>query len=78
MKKLQTKTPIYNPGLSYQWDPAEEFTLTGREFEYLFRSTAEYLAQPESQNVLRAFEVHRILEQKIKDGVERGIIKAKE
>lgn len=65
---------IYNPSASYSWKPDEIFDLSGLELEYIFKTITEYLNSPESMKVLKAYEVHRILEQKLKEGVEKGVI----
>ena len=75
---MEEKINQYDPKVSYQWKPDETFDITGMEFEYIFKTLTEYLNSPESIKVLKAYEVHRILEQKLKDGVEKGIIKPQE
>lgn len=74
---MASKKPIkqqYDPLLSYQWLPEDKFEIMGVEFEYMFRYLSDYLNEPESRKVVRAYEVHKILEQKLKDGVEKGMI----
>lgn len=75
---MEDKINQYDPKVSYQWKPDEIFDITGMEFEYIFKTLTEYLISPESIKVLKAYEVHRILEQKLKEGVEKGIIKPQE
>lgn len=64
----------YDPQISYQWSPTDVFDITGMEFEYMYKFLSDYLTTPESIKVIRAYETHKILEQKLKEGVESGKI----
>lgn len=68
----------YFPGGAYQWSPSDEFNLSGGELEYMFKTVNDILSTPEAIKILKMVEVHKILEQKLKDGVENGIVKPKE
>jgi hypothetical protein len=72
--KQKKEGATYDPSKVYQWDPNEKFEMSGRELEYIFRATIDFLGRPESQHVLKAREVHKLLEQKIREGVEKGNI----
>lgn len=69
------KTNSYDPSVAYQWLPSDKFEITGMEFEYMFKFLTDFLNTPESSKVIRAYETHKILEQKLKEGVEEGKIK---
>lgn len=71
---MNEESPKYDGKSSYQWKPEELFPIKGIELEYMFRITSDYLSSPEAQHVLRMLEAHKILESKIKEGVESGIV----
>lgn len=72
------KSHFYNPANAYEWKGDEEFPLTGKELEYMFNNLTEFLTLPSSQAVLKALETHKILQQKIAQGVDKGSVIVKQ
>lgn len=70
----EKKQAKYDSSLLYQWNGEQSFPLMGVEFEYMFKTTSDFLNLPSSQHILRIMEMHRILESKLKEGVENGAV----
>jgi len=77
MAKAKKQAAEYDPKQAYQWSPTEDFPITGRELEYMFKTVTDYLSKPPAQEVLRMMEVHKMLEGTIRQGVLNGKIKPK-
>lgn len=70
--------PIYEPGKSYQWKSGDTFPISGMEFEYIFKALSDILNSAEGIRILKLLEMHRIMEAKLREGVENGsIVEAK-
>lgn len=65
----------YDPSKRYQWEPEKKFELTGQEYALLLNSIRAILSTPESQKVIMLEKAHDVLENKLKEGVEKGEIK---
>jgi hypothetical protein len=59
----------------YQWEPDAKFELTGLEYNLILAATQEYLNSASSQRVLLMQQANMILENKLKEGVESGVVK---
>jgi len=64
------------PNNAYQWEENAKFELTGKEFELFINVTRAILNDAESQKVLAVLELSKVLEQKLVDGIQNGIVQA--
>jgi len=68
-KKVESKTPKYNPQKNYRWNEDDEFILKGSEFGLMYNLLKSKAA--ESQAIIEAFQaLHKLFEA----GVEEGTI----
>ena len=74
LKKAEKK-PKYDPNKRYQWQPSDQFVVSGQEFSLILNSLRTFLARPESQAVLRAEQAHFAVEEAIARAVELGVAK---
>ncbi|MEI6186889.1 MAG: hypothetical protein WCP46_00105 [Alphaproteobacteria bacterium] len=58
----------------YQWEPDAKFELTGLEYNLILAATQEFLNSAASQRVLLMQQANIILENKLKEGVDKGIV----
>lgn len=64
--------------VSYEWKPEDEFKFDGVQFSFLVNASRDFLNTQESQKVLMVKAISDLLEQKLKQGIEDGIVKSKE
>jgi hypothetical protein len=64
----------YNNNVNYQWKPDDKFEFSGLEFSLLVNASRDFLNTESSQKVLMVKNMYDILEDKLKKGVETGII----
>jgi len=65
----------YNEKKMYKWNPKDTFEFDGDQFGRILHSFREILSTPEAQVILRANEANKIMEEKMKEYVEKGVIK---
>ena len=71
---MEEQKPTFNPQLSYQWQPDQQFSLAGSEL-HILKQVLGALTQPvEAQRAIAAYESLKIVDGIIKKGVEDGII----
>lgn len=58
----------------YQWEPDAKFEFTGLEYNLILAATQEYLNSTSAQRVLLMQQANIILEKKLKEGVESGVV----
>ena len=64
----------YNNNVNYQWKPDDKFELSGLEFSLLVNAARDFLNTADSQKVFMVKNMYDVLEDKLKKGVEAGII----
>ena len=64
------------PSTPYQWEEDAKFELSGKEFELFINVTRAILSDTDSQKVLAVLELNKVLEQKLVDGIQNGIVQA--
>lgn len=64
----------YKSNENYQWKPEDKFEVSGLELSLLVNATRDFLNSETSRKVLMLREVYNVLEQKLKKGVEEGVI----
>ncbi len=64
----------YNNNVNYQWKPEDEFKLNGLEFSLLVNAAKDFLNTESSQRVFMVNNMYQVLEKKLKEGVESGVI----
>lgn len=63
----------------YTWDPAQKFTLTGKEFAAVSHALRGILETEEAKKILATLEAAKIVERLLEQGVKEGtVIQAKE
>jgi len=72
-----TATPVasYDPNKKYTWTPEDQFTLNGGEFGLLLNTLRSILNTPEAARILMANEANNIIEGRLAQAVEAGIVK---
>jgi len=65
----------YNAKKNYKWTPEDTFEISGEEFGRLLHSFRAILATPEAQNILLVNEANKVMEAKMQEYVEKGVIK---
>ena len=68
----------YESNKMYEWNPDEEFTISGREFGIILNTTRAILNSEIAQLILLAGKSNEILEKIMKENVEKGKIIEKE
>ena len=72
----QTTTPVaYDPNKKYSWTPEDQFTLNGGEFGLLLNALRSILNTQEAAKILLANEANNIIEGKLAQAVEAGVVK---
>lgn len=56
----------------YNWKPEEAFELKGKELELFLNYCNAVLNNVEAQRIIALYEMKKILDQKIADGVKTG------
>ena len=74
IKKSVEKKPQYDPSKVYNWQPNDEFTISGSMLDILNKTLAATLQAPEAQKLINAYIAYSQLQMLIKDGVEEGTI----
>ena len=64
----------YNPNAQYQWNPDEQFTISGREFGLILNTIRALLSTEQAQQILLAARTNDVLEKLMKENVENGKI----
>ena len=64
----------YNNNVNDQWKPEDEFKLNGLEFSLLVNAAKDFLNTESSQRVFMVNNMYQVLEKKLKEGVESGVI----
>lgn len=70
----QTKVS-YDPNKKYSWTPDDQFTLNGGEFGLLLNTLRSILNTQEAARILLANEANNIIEGKLAQAVEAGVVK---
>jgi hypothetical protein len=71
-----TTTPVaYDPNKKYSWTPEDQFTLNGGEFGLLLNALRSILNTQEAAKILLANEANNIIEGKLAQAVEAGVVK---
>jgi hypothetical protein len=73
-----TATPVvasYDPNKKYSWTPEDQFALNGGEFGLLLNTLRSILNTPEAARILMANEANNIIEGKLAQAVEAGVVK---
>src|SRR5688572_13320527 len=73
--KVGPVTPTYDPNKRYQWQPNDQFIMSGEEFSLILNNVRAFLARPESQLVLKAQHAHYAIEEILARGVSLGFVK---
>lgn len=78
MAKLKNKEEVketkFDPSKSYQWSPEAEFTLSGAEFDLLYKSLRSNLQDPQFLANIQQYEALKLMEKTFADAVETGVI----
>lgn len=74
-QKVATPAPTYDPHKRYQWQPSDQFVMSGEEFSLILNNIRTFLARPESQLVLKAQHAHYAIEEILARGVSLGFVK---
>lgn len=74
-KKTEQTKPVYNPNKNYQWQPEDEFTLSGTEFSTLYNSLKEAALSPSGTSAANTVASYNILQGILVMGIEEGVIK---
>lgn len=64
----------FNPEVQYAWKPDDVFPLNGAALQYLHSTLAEKLNTPESQSILKDYQMFKIIEGILAQQVEEGNI----
>lgn len=59
----------------YQWTPEDKFEFEGVEFSVLVNALRDFLNTESSQKVLMVKAAFEVVEKKLKEGVDSGVIK---
>ena len=65
----------YDSNKNYKWTPEDTFEISGEEFARLLHSFRVILATPEAQNIILVNEANKVIEAKMQEYVEKGVIK---
>ena len=70
--------PTFQPNKNYQWQPTDEFILTGVEFDHLYKTSREAALNPVGATAQAYTVQFEILQRLFTKGVEAGVIKEKD
>ena len=59
----------------YRWEPTDTFTMNGTEFSIVFNNLQAYLAKPEVQEMMAMVGLYKIMEAKLSESVDNGMVK---
>jgi len=65
----------YEPNKRYTWTPEDRFELTGEEFGTMLNAFRAILNTPEAVRILTINEANKVIEQKMAEYVEKGVVK---
>lgn len=66
---------MYSPNKNYKWNPEDVFEMNGDEFGRILHSFRAILSTQEAQHILLVNEANKVMEEKMKEYVEKGVIK---
>ena len=66
---------MYDSNKNYKWTPEDVFEISGEEFGRLLHSFRAILNTPEAQNIILVNEANKVMEAKMQEYVEKGVIK---
>jgi hypothetical protein len=69
------QTTSYDPNKKYSWTPEDQFTLNGGEFGLLLNTLRSILNTQEAARILLANEANNVIEGKLAQAVEAGVVK---
>lgn len=72
---MEETKPKYDPNKKYQWQPTDEFSLSGIEFSNILNATRAILNTPEAKVILLAQRTNEIAEIILERAVEAGVVK---
>lgn len=75
MKAITEETPVFDPNKPYTWGPDATFTLNGGQFGMILNALRATLSTPEAQKFFLAMTANDIIENLLKDAVEKGVAK---
>lgn len=78
MEVVKNEAVAYNPNKRYTWTPEDTFTLSGAEFGIVLNALRGILNSPEAAKILIANEANNVVEGKLAQAVEAGIVKEAE
>lgn len=64
----------YDSNKSYQWNPDEQFTISGRDFGLILNTIRSILSTESAQQILLAARTNDVLEKIMIENVEQGKI----
>jgi len=67
--------PVFNPEKSYQWDPKDEFTLTGMQFSAVFNIFKEMALSRQPIPPKAIVDAYNELSGILQQGYEQGVVK---
>lgn len=65
----------YDPNKKYSWTPNDQFILNGGEFGLLLNAFRSVLNTQEAARILLANEANNIIEAKLAQAVEAGVVR---
>jgi hypothetical protein len=74
IKAGQTKSPKFDPTKNYQWNPEQEFVISGLQFDKLYKYAKFAYENPQSLPAAAKHEQFAILHELFIAGVEAGEI----
>lgn len=75
MAKVKTIKSKFNPEGSYQWEPDDEFVLTGQQFSFLFNTFREMALGRGSLPAHIFMDGNEMLLSILKEGFDQGVVK---
>jgi hypothetical protein len=68
----------YDSNKHYQWNPDEQFTISGREFGLILNTVRAILSTEQAQQILLAARASDVLEKIMEENIKTGKIVEKE
>ena len=65
----------YDANKQYKWEESDEFVMNGNQFGLMLNAFRNYLAKPESQEVMLMMKAESEMTSLLKEGVDSGIVK---
>ena len=66
--------PKYDPSKQYKWEENKEFSLNGNQFGLVLNTLRNYLAKPESQEVIIMLKAEKEMTSLLAGAVEDGSV----